>query len=180
MPGHSMCLMDMFRTITYNMRFDTCCYHSDRETYLVLGSMWIEPQHDKINKMTWAPSKNSDQPGHLPSLIFAVRIKEACILSYPLNAQRRLWSVWADAQAELSLRWAHVILLVLSCCGSIVDRWTDGRMDKWMDRNVNAYLILSPAKSRCNKNTDKLILPSNEIFKIGNTELLNVESCHRI
>ena len=25
-----------------------------------------------------------------------------------LNAQRRLWSDWADAQADLSLRWAHM------------------------------------------------------------------------
>ena len=31
------------------------------------------------------------------------------------GGQRRLWSDWADAQADLSLRGAHVILLVLSC-----------------------------------------------------------------
>ena len=33
-----------------------------------------EPQHDKTNKMTCAPSEDSDQPGHPPSLIrvFAV------------------------------------------------------------------------------------------------------------
>ena len=29
----------------------------------------IKPQHVKTNKMTCAPSKDSDQPGHLPSLI---------------------------------------------------------------------------------------------------------------
>ena len=28
-------------------------------------------------------------------------------LAYPLSAQRRLWLDWADAQADLSLRWAH-------------------------------------------------------------------------
>ena len=28
-----------------------------------------EPPHDKTNKMTCAPSEDSDQPGHLPSLI---------------------------------------------------------------------------------------------------------------
>ena len=35
----------------------------------------IEPQRDKNNKMICALSKDSDQPGHLPSLIrvFAVR-----------------------------------------------------------------------------------------------------------
>ena len=34
-----------------------------------------EPQHYKTNKMTCAPSEDSDQPGHPPSLIrvFAVR-----------------------------------------------------------------------------------------------------------
>ena len=34
-------------------------------------------------------------------------MKKAWVLSYPLSAQRRLWSDWADAQADLSLRWAH-------------------------------------------------------------------------
>ena len=56
--------------------------------------------------MACALSEDSDQPGHLPSLIrvFAVRMKKAWVLSYPLSTQRRLWS---DAQADLSLRWAH-------------------------------------------------------------------------
>ena len=56
-----------------------------------------------------AGSKESDQLGHPPSLIrvFAVRMKKAWVLSYPLSAQRRLWSDWADVQADLSLRWAH-------------------------------------------------------------------------
>ena len=55
-----------------------------------------------------APSEDSDQPGHPPSLIrvFAVRMKKAWVLSFPLSAQRRLWSDWVDAQADLSLRWA--------------------------------------------------------------------------
>ena len=61
------------------------------------------------NKMACAPIEDSDQPGHPPSLIrvFAVRMKNAEVFSYPLSAQRRLSSDWADAQADLSLRWAH-------------------------------------------------------------------------
>ena len=35
-------------------------------------TVWNEPQHDKTNKMTCAPSKDSDQCGHLPSLISLV------------------------------------------------------------------------------------------------------------
>ena len=82
----------------------------------------IEPPHDKTNKMACAPREDSDQPGHPSSLIgvfavrmisqgnppvFAVRMKKALVLSYPLSAQRRFWPDWADAQADLSLRWAH-------------------------------------------------------------------------
>ena len=59
--------------------------------------MILEPRHDKSNKMgvraVWS--------------VFAVRMMKAWVLSYPLSAQRRLWSDWADAQADLSLRWAH-------------------------------------------------------------------------
>ena len=65
-----------------------------------------EPPHDKTNKLACAPSEDSDQPGHPISLIriFTVRMKKAWVFSYPLSAQRRLWSDWADAQADLSLR----------------------------------------------------------------------------
>ena len=60
--------------------------------------------------MACAPSKDTDQPGHLSSLIrvFTVCMKKAWVLSYPLSAQQRLRSAWADAQADLSLRWAHM------------------------------------------------------------------------
>ena len=62
------------------------------------------------NQQNWcASSEDSDQPGHPPSLTsaLAVRMKKARALSYPLGAQQRLWSALADAQADLSLRWAH-------------------------------------------------------------------------
>ena len=70
---------------------------------LILAATWQNQQND------CAPSEDSDQSGHPPSLIrvFAVRMKKAWVLSYPLSAQRRLWSDWTDAQADLSLRWAH-------------------------------------------------------------------------
>ena len=71
-----------------------------------------EPANDKTYKMACAPSEDSDQPGHPPSLIwvFAVLMKKAWVwvLSYLLGTQRRLWSDWAEAQADLSLRWAHM------------------------------------------------------------------------
>ena len=82
----------------------------------------IEPAHDQTNNMAYALSEDSDQPGHTPSLIsvFVFRMKKPWVLSDPLSAQRRLWSDWADVQADLNLRWAHDILLVLLCAGSFI------------------------------------------------------------
>ena len=79
---------------------------------------WFCPifDHKNIWATTWknqqngcAPSGDSDQPGYPPILIrvFAVRMKKAWVLSYPLSAQRRLWSDWASAQSDQSFRWAH-------------------------------------------------------------------------
>ena len=60
--------------------------------------------------MACVPSKDSDQPGHPPSLIgvFTVRVKKPWALGYSESAQRRLRSAWADAQADLSLCWAYI------------------------------------------------------------------------
>ena len=49
-----------------------------RENYFVCFKLEVlkyEPPHDKTNEMTCPPSEDSDQPGHLLSLIrvFAVR-----------------------------------------------------------------------------------------------------------
>ena len=56
-------------------------------------------------QMTCAPSEDSDQKKHWA-------------LNYLLSTQWRFWSDWGNAQADLRLRLAHVILLVLSCGGS--------------------------------------------------------------
>ena len=67
-----------------------------------------EPPRDKTNKVSVRPAKTQISLGIRPVWsVFAVRMKKAWTLSYPLSAQRRLWSDWADAQADLSLRWAH-------------------------------------------------------------------------
>ena len=105
--------------------FNICCSKRSRLTQLqysipTLHSIQYSVPVNMAKKSKWAatwqnqrsdcvPSKDSDQPGHPLCLIrvFAVHMKKAWFLSYPLSAQRRLWSDWADAQADLSLRWAH-------------------------------------------------------------------------
>ena len=65
------------------------CARFLRQTF---PNKWATTWQNQQNKC--APSEDSDQPGYPPSLIgvFAVRMKKAWILSYPLNAERRLWS----------------------------------------------------------------------------------------
>ena len=69
-----------------------------------------EPAHDKTKQMTCAPSEDSDQPGHPPSLIrvFIVRSMGNSGPKLSPCGQRRLWLDWADALADLSLRWVHM------------------------------------------------------------------------
>ena len=71
--------------------------------------------HDKTNKTTC-----TERPGHPPSLIsvFAVRMKKAWVLNYPLSAQRRLIRLRGFPGCSELLLGAQVILLVLSCNGS--------------------------------------------------------------
>ena len=84
---------------------------------LQLADHVYEPPHDKTNKVACAPSKDSDQPGHLPSLIrvFPVHMKRAWVLSYPMSTQGRLWIRlgrclgWSE-----SLLGTHATMLVLS------------------------------------------------------------------
>ena len=99
----------------------------------------FEPPHDKTNKMACAHSEDSDQPGHPPSLIrvFAVHMKKPWVLTFPLSAQRRLWSDWTDAQADLSLRWAHshfvgFVIRRLKCSHAVViaERWLVNRCSR--------------------------------------------------
>ena len=84
-----------------------CLYERDK---------WVTTWQNQQNEC--APSEDSDQPGHPPSLIrvIAVRMKKPWVLSYQLSAQRRLWSDWVEAQADLSLRWAlsHFVGFVMS------------------------------------------------------------------
>ena len=95
----------------FNCRFDIGIYFQqivmsiirDKHKDIDWAASWQNQQNE------CAPSEDSDQPGHLPSLIrvFAVCMKKAWVLTYLLSAQRRLWSDWAEAHADLSLRWAH-------------------------------------------------------------------------
>ena len=86
--------------------------------------------------MICAPSEDSAHSWHSPSLIkvFAVRPKGSWGPNVSFRWQQRLWSDWADAQADLSLRWtyrlfcwfwhaaAHIALTKMSCSKNCTHR----------------------------------------------------------
>ena len=87
---------------------------------LIWAATWQNQQNE------CAPSEDSDQPGHPPSLIrvFAVRMKKPWVLSYSLSASegsdqtgRMPRSIWVFAGHKL-------IFLVLSCRGSFVPHFS--------------------------------------------------------
>ena len=77
----------------------------------------FKPPHDKTNKMAYAPSKDSDQPGHPPSLI-RVRMKKPRVLSYPMSAHRRFWCPgWSECSlGAQSFCWFVMMWLVFRTC----------------------------------------------------------------
>ena len=97
----------------FNRLFKQSCVRSKSYDNLHRGDVWkfiwFDLPHDKTNKMACAPSEESDQPGHLPSLIraFTVCMKEPWVLSYPLSTQWRLWSDWGMPGWSESC-WAHI------------------------------------------------------------------------
>ena len=72
-------------------------------------SIW-KLTHGMTKPTKWAvrPAKTQINLGIRPVWsVSAVRLKQNWVLNYPLSAQRWLWSDWADAQADLSFRWAQ-------------------------------------------------------------------------
>ena len=99
-------------------------------------SIQIEPQREKNNKMTCAPNKDSDQPGHPPSLIrvFAMHLMD--------SQGPKFFSWWQLGR--------QVNLLVLSCFGSIIKHWISfliiGFISTWAMSWENLFLPLRTTK----------------------------------
>ena len=93
------------------------CIHAVSPEHPLFADIWAAACQNQQSGC--ASSEDSDQSGHPPSLIrvFVVRMKKAWVVSYPLSAQRRLWSDLAVAQSDLSLRWAHT-----HCVGFVTRR----------------------------------------------------------
>ena len=114
---------DAYVTVNKNWRLPY-----DRKEVILL-----EPQRQKAYFQTCAPSEDSNQPAHSRSLIriFIGRFLDSQWCKVYLSGQWRLWSDCANAQADLSLRWAHMsegtVSHVAAC---LISMWPDGIKSK--------------------------------------------------
>ena len=104
--------------------FTKIIHHAESLCSLTIWALSCQNLFYAIWAATWqnqqngcAPSEDTDQPGHLPSLIrvFAVRMKKGWVLSYPISAERRLIRLggcpgWSESSlAAHSFHWfCHV------------------------------------------------------------------------
>ena len=78
--------------------------------------MWADGNSKEKWAATTKPTKWPVRPAktlfslgiHRVWSVFVVRMKKHWAFNYLLSAHGRLWSDWVDAQADLSLRWAHM------------------------------------------------------------------------
>ena len=105
--------------VTEQRRLWWDCMNAKVHLSLHCSPMWQVPfKHglahlscDTTNPTKWhvRPAKTQINLGIPPVWsVFAVCMKKAWILSYLLSTQRRLWSGWADSQADPSLCWMHM------------------------------------------------------------------------
>ena len=117
--GHTVTLLVLSCRGTYAVvSFCMCLEKVDFEIILKFIQVLFESPYEKTNKMTCAPKEESDQPGH-PS-VFTVRMKKNLRSLATHWAHSEDWPDWVDAQADLSLCWANINLLVLSCFDSFL------------------------------------------------------------
>ena len=129
--AHAILLVLSWGGLFYKLKFDFHAMHNNIVVvffcffllfllFFLAYPALFEPRHDRTNKMTVCSAKTQVSLGMHPGW------SESSLCAQWVAKDRRFlqadsedWSDWADAQADLSLRWAHTVtLLVLSCRGS--------------------------------------------------------------
>ena len=95
------------------LKLQFCLYLKSSQSETAIASVLyvaLEPGCSIFYKISFASSDDSDKPAHMHCLIriVTVDLKPLWVIGYAMSALRRLWSDCANAQADLSLRWAHM------------------------------------------------------------------------
>ena len=112
---------------------------------LIVSSFIEDMSHLMTKPKKWhvCPAKTQISLGIRPVWsVFVVHMKKPWILSYPLSAQQTLWSDWADAQADLSLHWAHMPLCWLCHEAARMSYYVGSLLEiEWKLWNINTCTL---------------------------------------
>ena len=81
--------------------------HFTPRKYWLITQEAMAPSRYDWKIVDWDVKPQYNQPTFI-SIFCISESNFSFVVSYPLSAQRSLWSDWTDAQADLSLCWAHV------------------------------------------------------------------------
>ena len=112
-----------------------------------------------ITEPTYAPSKDSDQTGQMPSLItvFTRRLKKPIGLSFPSRIQRMLCYESVDTQTDPSLHLAHSTF----CCRSVMRLLLHFGIVQILIRTVCPTLLFVVTKDKTIKKCQVVIFQSH-------------------
>ena len=105
--------------------------------------------------MTSAPGKDLDQPGRPPSLIrfFAMCFMGSKGPEASSCKQRQLSSAWADAKADLSIRWAHRTFCWFCPAAAQMHLVIISEQLFWMDltqkKGISCFYQIKEKKNKC-------------------------------
>ena len=131
--------------------------------------------------MVCAPSEDSNQPEHLPSLtrVFAVRMNILWVLRYPLHTAKTLIRLGTGWIRQSSLGTQNT-LFVLSCCGIYIARSSLGRTHGF--GRLGLMMMLSHCKIQVTSNFDysraQSVLRSTDDFKFVGKSSFNSRLSH--
>ena len=119
-------------------------------------------------KLAHANSENKIQPAHPLSMIrvFAVRMKNHWDLGYPKSAWRRLRSACADAQADRSLRWAHISLCLGSNAHTDESNVVRGSLHFGLSHHLHSYFVYASSEGS-GESPEPLLLDKAILTKIS-------------
>ena len=112
-PGYAKRHLSLYKTSRDHVKLSG---KNQRQSYSKWAGAWQNQQNDLCAK------RRQISLGIRPVWsVFAVRMKKHWALNYLLSAQWRLWSDRADAQADLSLRWAHLSFCWFCCAWAQIE-----------------------------------------------------------
>ena len=105
--------------------------------------LWANVAFLKTTNIIWATSWQNQQNGvlahHSDQSSLSTRRKLGSLVTLSVQIERRIWSDWANAKADLSLRWAHVFCYDAAHFNTQICKYTN----TFLENGIGSLAVLS-------------------------------------